>query len=94
MDIEKYIMEYSNIIPKDLTDEIMGANIDYQKSSYSNKTGTVDNSNERVNMDEFWIRNTHELYEPLKKDITRKLHSNVISFSIVIACFGPGTFQK
>jgi hypothetical protein len=24
MDIEKYIMEYSNMVPKDLTDEIMG----------------------------------------------------------------------
>ena len=67
MDIEKYIMEYSNMVPKDLTDEVMGSNLDFQKSTYANKTNKVDNSNERVNMDEFWIRNTHELYEPLKK---------------------------
>ena len=67
MDIEKYIMEYSNMVSKDLSDEVMNANLDFQTSTYSNKTGKVDNSNERVNMDEFWIRNTHELYEPLKK---------------------------
>ena len=45
----------------------MNANLDFQTSTYSNKTGKVDNSDERVNMDEFWIRNTHELYGPLKK---------------------------
>ena len=67
MDIEKYVMEYSNIVPKDLSDEVMSARLDFQTSTYSNKTGKVDNSDERVNMDEFWIRNTHELYEPLKK---------------------------
>ena len=67
MDIEKYIMEYSNMVSKDLSDKVMGANLDYQTSTYSNKTGKIDNSDERVNMDEFWIRNTHDLYEPLKK---------------------------
>ena len=67
MDIEKYIMEYVNMVSKDLSDKVMRANLDYQTSTYSNKTGKIDNSDERVNMDEFWIRNTHELYEPLKK---------------------------
>ena len=38
MDIEKYIMEYSNMVPKDLTDEVMGSNLDFQKSTYANKT--------------------------------------------------------
>ena len=67
MDIEKYVMEYSNMVSKDLSDKVMNANLDFQTSTYSNKTGKIDNSDERVNMDEFWIRNTHELYEPLKK---------------------------
>ena len=57
MDIDEYVMEYSNIVPKDLSDEVMSArNLDFQTSTYSNKTGKVDNSDERVNMDEFWIR--------------------------------------
>ena len=67
MDIEKYIMEYSNMVSKDLSDKVINANLDFQASTYSNKTGKIDNSDERVNMDEFWIRNTHDLYEPLKK---------------------------
>ena len=55
MDIEKYVMEYSNIGFQDLSDEDMSARLDFKtKSTYSNKTGKVDNS-ERVQMDEFWI---------------------------------------
>ena len=48
MDIEKYVMEYSNIVPKDLSNEVMGSNLDFKISTYANKTGKVDNSDERV----------------------------------------------
>jgi predicted 2-oxoglutarate/Fe(II)-dependent dioxygenase YbiX len=66
MDIENFVMEYKNIVPKVLIDEVMSADLDFQKSEYANQTGKVENSDKRVNMDEFWIHNTHKLYEPLK----------------------------
>lgn len=77
MDIEKFIMEYKNIVPKVLIDEVMGADLDFQKSEYANQTGKVENSDKRVNMDEFWIHNTHELYEPLKSCFVNSINQYI-----------------
>jgi len=77
MDIEKFIMEYKNIVPKVLIDEVMSADLDFQKSEYANQTGKVENSDKRVNMDEFWIHNTHELYEPLKSCFVNSINQYI-----------------
>ena len=72
--ISQFISVYTEVVPKDLANEIMSSNINFQKSSFSDHNNKLEDSDARVNMDEFWIRNTHELCEPLKKCFTKSIN--------------------
>ena len=72
--ISKFVGVYTNVVPKSLSDKVMKSNLSFEKSTYSNKTGEIDSSDERVNMDEFWIRNTHELFDPLRECFTNSIN--------------------
>ena len=67
--ISKFIGVYTNVVSQSLSDRVMKSNLNFEKSGFARDGSnlSLEDSNERVNMDEFWIRNTHELYEPLKK---------------------------
>jgi hypothetical protein len=66
MDIEKYIGYYKNVIPNDVCKNIMDFNLNFQPSTYSNNKGKTGNSDERVRMDECWVKSDSNLYGDIK----------------------------
>jgi len=66
MDIEKYIGYYKNVVPNDVCENIMDFDLNFQPSTYSSHKGKTGNSDERVQMDECWVRNDSPLYGDLK----------------------------
>ena len=73
--VEEYIKYYKGVFPE-ICDSITQYNYDYKPSTYSNHTGKV-KSNERVRMDEVWVRNGDAYYKEIKDAIeyTIKLYS-------------------
>tara|TARA_B100001094_G_scaffold320954_1_gene367957 strand:- start:137 stop:679 length:543 start_codon:yes stop_codon:yes gene_type:complete len=66
MDVQKYIMNYSDVVPDELCKEIIGCtDTVFTPSTYSNHKGKV-KSEERVRMDEFWVRKDGIFYDRLK----------------------------
>ena len=55
MNVQDYIKVYENVVNDKLCDEITVANLDYKSSSFSDHKGTVENSENRVIMDDVWI---------------------------------------
>ena len=64
--ITHYIGYYEDCISKDNCDKIMSHNWGMQKSTYANNKGKIKSSNERVKMDEVWIKQNTPFYENLK----------------------------
>ena len=64
--ITHYIGYYEDCMSKDDCDNIMGHNWGMQKSTYANNKGKVKSSDERVKMDEVWIKQNTPFYENLK----------------------------
>ena len=56
MDVEKYIAYYKNVVPDVLCQTIMNYGYNFQPSTYANHKGKTTNTNERVRMDECWVR--------------------------------------
>ena len=62
MDVEKYIGYYKNVVPNDVCENIMDFDLNFQPSTYSSHKGKTGNSDERVSMDECWVKNDSVLW--------------------------------
>ena len=65
MNVQDYIKVYENVVNDKLCDEITVANLDYKSSTFSDHKGTVENSENRVIMDDVWITGEHMFYNSL-----------------------------
>ena len=73
MDVRKFIMKvhdyikyYKESVPLDLCEAIKEYRYNYKPSTYSNNKGKVNNSEERVRMDEYWVRKNNQYYDEIK----------------------------
>ena len=64
--ITHYIGYYEDCISENDCDKIMSHNWPMQKSTYANNKGKVKASDERVKMDEVWIKQNTPFYKNLK----------------------------
>ena len=64
--VSDYIKYYEDVIPNDVCENIIDFDLNFQPSTYANSKGKIGNSDERVRMDECWIRNDSILYETIK----------------------------
>ena len=62
MDVQDYIKVYEETVDDELCNSLMSAKLDYKPSSFSNHTEIVKNSEERVVMDDVWIRKDNKFY--------------------------------
>ena len=65
----RWIGHYKNILSQELCNAIMEENFNYSKSTYSTHKG-LSPDEERVKMDEIWIRKDSDYYEPLKSIVS------------------------
>ena len=71
MDVEKYIGYYEHVWPYDLDcDGIRETNFDYQPSKYANHAGQI-KSQERVRMDEVWVKLGDKGYDQIKQAVEK-----------------------
>ena len=66
MNVQDYIKVYEETVDDELCNSLMAAKLDYKSSSFSNHEGITKNSEERVVMDDVWIRKDNKFYDPLK----------------------------
>ena len=66
MNVQDYIKVYEETVDDELCNSLMSAKLNYEPSSFSNHEGITKNSEERVVMDDVWIRKDNKFYEPLK----------------------------
>ena len=74
MDVGEYIGYYKNVVPNALCKSIMNYDYKFQPSTYANHKGKTTNSDERVQMDEYWVRRGNvddAYYEDIKKSFER-----------------------
>ena len=67
-------MNYKNVVPDALCKTIMNYDYNFQPSTYANHKGKTTNSDERVQMDEYWVRRGNgddAYYEDIKKSFER-----------------------
>ena len=64
--ITYYIGYYEDCISEDDCDKIMSHNWGMQKSTYANNKGKTKASDERVKIDEVWVKQNMPFYENLK----------------------------
>ena len=84
--IKDYISYFEDIVPDALCKEILVAtDTAFVPSTYSGHKGEVDNSEERVRMEEFWVKKDSVLYNPLKlcyEDVIKKYSKIHSLFSV------------
>ncbi len=66
MNTEDYIGYYKDVVPDELCWNILNYDFVFQPSSYSNHKEVTSSSNNRVNMDEVWVKNDCIWYKKLK----------------------------
>ena len=64
--LEKYIGYYEEVVPYVLCDDLINWNFNFKPSTYSNHKGRTETSDERVRMDEVWLRNGNLYYNAVK----------------------------
>ena len=64
--MEQYIGYYEEVVPYVLCDSLINWNFNFKPSTYSSHTGRTETSDERVCMDEVWIKNGNVYYDPVK----------------------------
>ena len=64
--MEEYIGYYEEIVPHVLCDNIINYGFNFHPSTYSNHKGRTKTSEERVLMDEVWIKNGNLYYNDVK----------------------------
>ena len=104
MNIQDYIKVYENVVDEKLCDLIMSARLDYKSSTFSDHDGTIENSEDRVIMDDFWITDKIEaIYNPLLDCYMKVARLYEEDFSLLklkrstwfrINKYGPGGFMS
>ena len=64
--MKKYIGYYEEVVPNVLCRDIINYGFNFQPSTYANHKGKTKTSNERVCMDEVWIKNGNVYYNDIK----------------------------
>ena len=64
-----FVGHYKKMVNDSLCDDIMNTNFQYSKSTYSTHDG-ISPHDERVKMDEIWIRKNEKFYDKLKDIIS------------------------
>ena len=104
MNVQDYIKVYENVVSDKLCDEITTANLDYQPSTFSDHDGKVENSDNKVIMDDFWITDKiSNIYNPLLDCYMKVARLYEEDFSLLklkrstwfrINKYGPGGFMS
>ena len=104
MNVQDYINVYEIVESYKLCDEIIAANLDYQPSTFSDHDGTVENSDNKVIMDDFWITDKiGDIYNPLLDCYMKVARLYEEDFSLLklkrstwfrINKYGPGGFMS
>ena len=85
MDVVEYIKYYRKILtPQQCIYITCADDLNWQKSTYSNNSGKI-KSNDRVKMDECWVRQEHVLYKTIKlgfEKIIQKYSDDFPLFSV------------
>ena len=64
--MEKYIGYYEEVVPYALCDDLINWNFNFKPSTYSSHKGRAETSDERVRMDEVWIKDGNLYYNAVK----------------------------
>ena len=64
--MEKYIGYYEEVVPHVLCNDIINYGFNFNPSTYSNTKGRTETSEERVRMEEVWIKNGNLYYNDIK----------------------------
>ena len=64
--MEKYIGYYEEVVPHVLCNDLINYGFNFQQSTYSNQQVRTENSEERVRMEEVWIKNGYIYYNDIK----------------------------
>jgi len=83
--VEQYIGYYEEVVPYVLCDSLINWNFNFKPSTYSSHTGRTETSDERVCMDEVWIKNGNVYYDPVKaavEYVTKKYSEKHPLFSV------------
>ena len=64
--MEKYIGYYEEVVPHALCDDLINYGFNFKPSTYSSHKGRTETSEERVRMDEVWIKNGNLYYNAVK----------------------------
>ena len=64
--MEKYIGYYEEVVPHVLCNDIINYGFNFKPSTYSNSKGRTETSEERVRMEEVWIKNGNLYYNDIK----------------------------
>ena len=70
-DVRYWISLYTDVIPSKERKEIFGYPWTWTPSTYSNNKGLSHNSEERVRMDETWVREENRPYPNLKNAVLK-----------------------
>ena len=84
IDVHNYIKYYENIVDEKLCDDIINKNINYETSAYATHTSGKVVKKDRVVSEDFWIRNNHKFYQPLKntyEDVLKKYQKDFSFFT-------------
>ena len=63
--MEKYIGYYEEVVPHVLCRDIINYGFNFQPSTYSNSKGRTETSEERVRMEEVWLKSGNIYYAPI-----------------------------
>jgi len=64
--IETYIKYYKEVVPHVLCDDLINWNFNFKPSTYSSHKGRTETSDERVRMDEVWMKDGNLYYKDVK----------------------------
>ena len=103
MNVQDYIKVYEETVDDELCNSLMSAKLDYKPSSFSNHEGIAKNSEERVVMDDVWVRKDNKFYEPLKGCFVKAVRQYEYDFPFFLCehttdfrinKYGPGGFMS
>jgi predicted 2-oxoglutarate/Fe(II)-dependent dioxygenase YbiX len=82
MNVQDYIKVYEGMVEDELCNSLMSAKLDYEPSSFANHEGITENSEEKVVMDDVWIRKNNKFYEPLKECFVKAVRQYEYDFPL------------
>ena len=78
MNVQDYIKVYEDIVDENLCNALMSADFDYKPSTFANHAGNM--TTDRVIMDDFWIQQDNNFYNPLKECYIRAVRQYEFEF--------------